>query len=66
MPRKKAMPRFYGTADIMVMLGVSYTTASALMHQFEKRGQMLRFGKSMRVAIPVFEEWVNEHMLVKK
>lgn len=66
MPKVKVQPRFYSTTDIMVMLGVGRTKATEIMHMFEQRGQILRDGKMMRVAIPVFEQWVNEHIVPVK
>lgn len=56
-----AVQKYYSTADIMNMLSVSKTEALRIMHMFEMRGQMSRFGeKILRVKVEDFEEWENE------
>lgn len=52
--------RYYSTKNVEEILGVSRTTANQIMHMFEKRGQLFRYGNTMRVEIKVFEEWVKQ------
>lgn len=52
--------RFYSTADIASILGCSRAYANQLMHMFAYRGQLLRTGRLMRVAVEHFDAWVEE------
>ncbi len=52
--------RFYSTKDIETILGISRSTANQIMHHFEKRGQLFRYGNTLRVEIDVFEQWQAE------
>lgn len=49
--------RFYSAKDIESILGVSRSKANQIMHIFEKRGQLFRYGNTLRVEIDVFERW---------
>lgn len=51
---------FYTAKDIMAMLDVGKNTAYEILHEFEVRGQLFRFGKVMRVRIDHFEKWARE------
>ena len=56
----EAKQRYYSTKDVQTILNVSRTTANQIMHMFEGRGQLLRFGNSLRVEIKVFEDWAKQ------
>lgn len=51
--------RYYDTKDIMDVLKVGKRKANEIMHMFEQRGEMFRDGKTMRVRISYFEDWLN-------
>lgn len=51
--------RYYSTKDIQVILGIGKTKANELMHMFDSRGQLLKIGRTLRVEINTFEEWLN-------
>ena len=53
--------QYYSTAEVQEILGVSRTTANAIMHKFEKRGQLFKWQNTMRVKIKDFEEWLKTH-----
>ena len=53
--------RYYSTKDIEEILGVSRSKAIQIMHMFEQRGKLFKCGNTMRVEIPVFEAWCEEH-----
>lgn len=52
---------YYDTKDIMDILKVGKRKANEIMHFFDQRGQMFRFGKTMRVRKSYFEKWLNEN-----
>lgn len=53
--------QYYSPKDIMEVLSVSKTEALRIMHMFEMRGQMSRFGERiLRVKVKDFEAWENE------
>ena len=52
--------RYYSTAEVQEILGVSRSNANAIMHMFEKRGQLFRHGNTLRVEIKIFDEWLQE------
>ncbi len=51
--------KYYSTKQVAKLLSVSKTTANQIMHMFEHRGQLFRYGNTLRVEIKVFDEWVN-------
>ncbi len=51
--------KYYSTKQEAKLLSVSKTTANQIMHMFEHRGQLFRYGNTLRVEIKVFDEWVN-------
>lgn len=56
-----AARQYYGPRDIMEMLGVSKTEALRIMHMFEQRGQMSKFGdRVLRVKVKDFAAWEQE------
>ena len=55
-----AAKRYYSTADIQTMLGISRTKSNQIMHMFEARGQLLRVGNLLRVEVRTFENWLRE------
>lgn len=57
--------RFYSTDDLAIILGCSKAYANQLMHMFEYRGQLLKFGKFMRVSVEHFDAWVEEQTTKK-
>ena len=50
---------YYDTKDIMDVLKVGKRKANEIMHMFDERGEMFRFGKTMRVRKTYFEAWLN-------
>ena len=53
--------QYYSPKDIMEILSVSKAEALRIMHTFEQRGQMFRFGdKTIRVKIKDFTAWERE------
>lgn len=51
---------YYSPSDIMTILSVSRTKALEIMHSFEKRGKLMKFGpKTLRVEIKEFNRWVD-------
>lgn len=50
---------YYSSKDIMLILGIGRRKANEIMHMFEARGMMFRCGKTMRVRITYFTEWLN-------
>ena len=52
--------KYYGTTDIMTVLGCSRSKATTIMHMFDARGQLLRDKRLLRVKISDFEEWEKE------
>lgn len=50
---------YYDTKDIMDVLKVGKRKANEIMHMFEARGELFRFGKTMRVRKTYFENWLN-------
>ena len=52
--------RYYSTAEVQTILGVSRSKANEIMHRFEKRGQLFRHENTLRVEIKVFEDWVKQ------
>lgn len=57
----EAEKMYYSTKDVQTILSVSRTTANQIMHEFERTGQLLRYGTTLRVEIKVFEEWRMQH-----
>lgn len=55
-----AARRYYSTADVQAILGISRTKSNQIMHMFEYRGQLFRDGTLMRVEIETFERWLRE------
>lgn len=56
-----AVKQYYSPRDIMDILSVSKTEALRIMHMFEMRGQMSRFGdKTIRVKIKDFDAWTKQ------
>ena len=53
--------KYYKTSDIMNLLGIGRTAAQAIMHQFEMKGKLLKYGNTLRVKITDFEEWEKDH-----
>lgn len=62
MPAQKNQ-RYYSTKDICEMLSVSRTRALEMMHMFERRGEVLRDGKLMRVTAKALNQWIDQHMV---
>lgn len=55
------MDRYYSPKDIMSILSISKTEALRIVHMFETRGKMYRFGeKVLRVRVKDFEEWTRQ------
>ena len=52
--------QYYSTKEVARLLSVSRTTANQIMHMFEYRGQLCRYGNTMRVEIKVFNDWVDK------
>ena len=52
--------RYYKTAEIQEILGISKTKANAILHMFEHRGQLFRDGNTLRVKIEDFEAYLEE------
>ena len=52
--------QYYSTKEVARLLSVSKTTANQIMHMFEYRGQLFRYGNTLRVEIKVFNEWVDQ------
>lgn len=52
--------QYYSTKEVARLLSVSRTTANQIMHMFEYRGQLFRYGNTMRVEIKVFNDWVDK------
>ena len=50
---------YYDTKDIMDVLKVGKRKANEIMHMFDQRGEMFRFGKTMRVRKMYFDAWLN-------
>lgn len=50
---------YYDTKDIMDVLKVGKRKANEIMHMFDQRGEMFRFGKTMRVRKAYFDAWLN-------
>lgn len=53
--------RYYSTREVQQILSVSRSTANAIMHMFEKRGQLLRFGNTLRVEVKAFDNWCKSN-----
>lgn len=51
---------YYDTKDIMDVLKVGKRKANEIMHMFDQRGQLFRFGKTMRVRKKYFDDWLNQ------
>lgn len=52
--------RYYSTAEVGEILGISQSKSNQIMHYFEKRGKLFRDGRIMRVKIEDFEEYLEE------
>ena len=50
---------YYDSKDIMDVLKVGKRKANEIMHMFDQRGEMFRFGKTMRVRKTYFDAWLN-------
>ena len=50
---------YYDTKDIMDVLKVGKRKANEIMHMFDQRGEMFRYGKTMRVRKMYFDAWLN-------
>lgn len=51
--------KLIGTKEIGEVLGVGKTCANEIMHLFEKRGQLYRVGKLLKVKEKVFRDWLE-------
>lgn len=63
MPAKKG---FYTAEDIAAILDVGKNTSYEILHSFEARGQLFKFGKTLRVRIDYFDKWLKEQEAPKR
>jgi hypothetical protein len=66
MAKEVVRRKYYSTADIQEILGIGRTSANSLMHMFEERGQLFRYGNTLRVKISDFDKWVDENTGIKR
>lgn len=50
---------YYDSKDIQEALKVGKRKANEIMHMFEARGELFRYGKTMRVRKTYFDAWLN-------
>ena len=50
---------YMDTKDVMDVLKVGKRKANEIMHMFDGRGELFRFGKTMRVRKVYFDAWLN-------
>lgn len=55
------MPKcqYYSSKDIEEILGISKHKANEILHMFELQGKLFRSGKTIRVKIKYFDEWLR-------
>lgn len=52
---------YYCADDVARILGVGKNTSYEILHSFEARGQLFKFGKTLRVRVDYFNKWLEEH-----
>ncbi|MGI6224796.1 MAG: hypothetical protein ACOYJ1_00935 [Peptococcales bacterium] len=52
--------RYYNRMEVQQILGISKGKAHEIMKMFEMRGQLFMDGKTRRVRVEVFENWLRE------
>lgn len=57
MPASKT---YYSAADVARILGVGKNTSYEILHSFDARGQLFKFGKTLRVRADYFDKWLLE------
>ena len=55
MPKRE----YYSSKDIQEILGVGKRKAYEILHMFDYHGKLFRDGKTMRVRIDYFNEWLD-------
>lgn len=57
----KVRQRYYSRKDISTILNISKTRGLQIMHMFEQRGKLFRNGRTLRIKVEDFDEWLSEN-----
>lgn len=50
---------YYSSQDIQTILNIGKRKANEILHMFEQRGELFRDGRTLRVRIDYFNNWLD-------